>query len=169
VAQVRYDRYSPYFMRPDEYGLQLQPFDFYPLIYPFGDEALGSLAYFFHDTRYDAPHLQALARWMQALWTAVERWRARWSAPERPRLALRRRDGVATVLDTRGEAPAEHELGAAGLAALEALADPRPVTDLAGVLGAGWEAELERLDALGLVWREGGRAMSLVLAADDGD
>jgi ribosomal peptide maturation radical SAM protein 1 len=40
VAQVRYDRYSPYHQRPQEWGLKLRRFDFYPLIYPFSEESL---------------------------------------------------------------------------------------------------------------------------------
>lgn len=29
---IRFDRYSPYFMDPDGFGLQLQPLDFYQLV-----------------------------------------------------------------------------------------------------------------------------------------
>ena len=165
VAQVRYDRYSPYFMQPDEFGLKLQPFDFYSLIYPFGAEQIERMAYFFNDTRYDAPHLAALSKWMQKLWVAVQHWRTGWDAAERPQLAFREQDGRTVVHDTRGGTPRTHDLGDAGLAVLEALANPRPVTDLQAVVGDGWERELQRLDDALLIWREGDRAMSLVLPA----
>src|SRR4051812_2508867 len=44
---VRFDRYSPYFTRAAEYGLELEPYDFYRAIYPFGDESLANMAYYF--------------------------------------------------------------------------------------------------------------------------
>ena len=37
VYPVRFDRYSPYFMKSNEYGLDLRPLDYYSLIYPSAD------------------------------------------------------------------------------------------------------------------------------------
>lgn len=45
---VRFDRYSPYFTKRDEYGLDLKPLDFYRLAFPVvPDKQLHDLAYFF--------------------------------------------------------------------------------------------------------------------------
>lgn len=165
VAQVRFDRYSPYFTKPDEFGLDLTPFAFYSLIYPFDDASLEQMAYFFNDTNWDAPHVQALSKWMAKLWTAVEHWRNRWNSPARPRLMFQRDGERTSVLDTRGEAATSHPLSATAVAVLEALESPRPVANLAAVVGDTWEQELDALDALDLVWREGDRAMSIVMPA----
>ena len=43
-GSVALDRYSPYFTQAREYGLDLAPFDFYSMIYPFPPESLERLA-----------------------------------------------------------------------------------------------------------------------------
>lgn len=45
---VRFDRYSPYYYEAEKYHLDLRPLDFYALIYPFPEEDLRNLAYYFH-------------------------------------------------------------------------------------------------------------------------
>lgn len=49
VARVRYDRFSPYQMRPGDFGLNLVPSRTYPYVYPLSHEALMRLAYSFED------------------------------------------------------------------------------------------------------------------------
>ena len=49
VFPVRFDRYSPYFVQAAHYGLDLHPIDYYELIYPFDEEVLSNLAYYFSD------------------------------------------------------------------------------------------------------------------------
>jgi ribosomal peptide maturation radical SAM protein 1 len=49
VARVRYDRFSPYQMRPGDFGLTLVPSRTYPYVYPLPHEALMRLAYSFED------------------------------------------------------------------------------------------------------------------------
>jgi magnesium-protoporphyrin IX monomethyl ester (oxidative) cyclase len=169
VAQVRYDRYSPYFQRPHEYGLKLRRFDFYPLIYPFGEESLANMAYFFMDENYEAPHLRALSPWMGKLWKAIEHWRSRWRGADgllAPELTLRHEGGEPRVVDTRSGQRLERELTAGQAALLAALDRPRLVADLDGLLGSACAGALAELDEWGLVWREEGRAMSLVQAED---
>lgn len=49
LIRVRYDRFSPYQMRPQEYGLKLEPSRAYSYVYPFPKETLMRLAYSFED------------------------------------------------------------------------------------------------------------------------
>lgn len=167
VAQVRYDRYSPYFQDPESFGLSLSRFDFYPLIYPFSEESLADMAYFFMDQNYDAPHLQALSKWMGKLWQAVQHWHGRWKGTdggERPRLERRSDSGRTLVLDTRSGKPLERDVTGVKATLLDLLATPRPVADLEAKAGPEWQQDLAMLDEWGLIWREGDRAMSLVQA-----
>jgi magnesium-protoporphyrin IX monomethyl ester (oxidative) cyclase len=50
VSRVRYDRFSPYQMRPQDFGLTLKPSRTYPYVYPLAEESLMRLAYSFEDT-----------------------------------------------------------------------------------------------------------------------
>jgi ribosomal peptide maturation radical SAM protein 1 len=47
LSPIQYHRFSPYFYRPEEYGIQLQPYRGYRYIYPFETEVLQNLAYIF--------------------------------------------------------------------------------------------------------------------------
>lgn len=49
VSRVRYDRFSPYHMRPQQYGLRLEPSRAYRYVYPLPQESLMRLAYSFED------------------------------------------------------------------------------------------------------------------------
>jgi ribosomal peptide maturation radical SAM protein 1 len=50
VIRIRYDRFSPYHMRPHDFGLTLEPSRTYPYVYPLSKEALMRLAYSFEDS-----------------------------------------------------------------------------------------------------------------------
>jgi magnesium-protoporphyrin IX monomethyl ester (oxidative) cyclase len=50
VSRVRYDRFSPYHMRPGDFGLTLEPSRAYKYVYPLPREALMRLAYSFEDS-----------------------------------------------------------------------------------------------------------------------
>ena len=50
VSRVRYDRFSPYQMRPHDFGLTLEPSRTYPYVYPLPSESLMRLAYSFEDS-----------------------------------------------------------------------------------------------------------------------
>jgi len=101
---VRFDRYSPYFTRAAEYGLDLTPYAFYSAIYPCDEDALGRIAYYFEDRNYDADYLVRLASWQDRLTAVVERWKQRWAGADggpRAELRLRLEGGSPTVYDTR--------------------------------------------------------------------
>ena len=77
VYPVRFDRYSPYFMKSEEYGLDLHPLDYYSLIYPFPEEALDNLAYYFGDSNSGAEYAQMVSKW-------IGRTKRRWIAGSTP-------------------------------------------------------------------------------------
>lgn len=99
---VRFDRFSPYFTQRAEYGLDLQPMDFYRLAYPaVPDEKLFDLAYYFVDQNL-APYQVNSVEWLQELQGLVASWRESWADGTPPRLALTSDgDGREGVLDTR--------------------------------------------------------------------
>lgn len=99
VAPVRFDRYSPYFTKAAEYGLLLQPFDFYRMTYPFTEADLADLAYYFYDDNVDAPYIADVAAWINPLRAVVGTWRTRWSDLDvRPDLYI---DAAGLLVDTR--------------------------------------------------------------------
>ncbi|MDT4965637.1 MAG: hypothetical protein QOJ64_374 [Acidobacteriota bacterium] len=81
VSRVRYDRFSPYHMRPGDFGLTLEPSRAYSYVYPLPNESLMRLAYSFEDSGLprhmhraisDEPgqnHLQEVVREWNDLWT----------------------------------------------------------------------------------------------------
>jgi ribosomal peptide maturation radical SAM protein 1 len=165
VFPVRFDRYSPYFTQAREYGLDLEPLDFYPLIYPFPPEALEGLAYYFADRNIDAPYFLAVASWIALLRRQQAAWIAAWAAGRPPELCFER-PGSTRIRDSRTGREVIHDVGAAGRQILEALAEPAHLADLPkrpAAAGLDWESEIARLRALGLLFEDGPRLISLVL------
>src|SRR5829696_5707902 len=114
---VRFDRYSPYFVEAEEYKLDLHPLDYYSLIYPFEENDLENMAYFFADTNVDAEYTQTTSRWIGRVREQVTRWVDKWRQPSRatiPKLFFKEeRDGT-IILDTRFGDAIEHDMGAVG-------------------------------------------------------
>lgn len=165
---VRFDRFSPYFTRAESYGLSLSPYAFYSFIYPFTDEVLADVAYFFEDRNYQSQYLSHVAAWQPRLAEAVALWRGRYrGADGKPagRLALER--GGAAVVDTRSGHAVEHRLEAVDADVLEALYlkgwPKEKVPQQVDAPEAAVAEAVERLGALGLLFEENGRLMSLVI------
>ena len=144
---VRFDRFSPYFMQAAEYGLDLEPSDFYSYIYPFSREVLEEMVYFFVDRRYASVYLATMSQWRDRIQEQVVRWHRRWEAADGglpPELYLE----AGAVYDTRSGSLERHDLGPLGMRALSFLAIPRKREDLAEHLGGtdvdGLLAELAR-------------------------
>jgi ribosomal peptide maturation radical SAM protein 1 len=84
-ARVRYDRFSPYHMEPDHYGISLKPFPAYALVYPLPHQELLELAYFFDD---EDPRLRQLKEpGYRDLRRRIDDWQERWAVIP-PMLAL---------------------------------------------------------------------------------
>jgi hypothetical protein len=169
VYPVRFDRFSPYFVQAKEYGLDLRPLDYYSLIYPFDDESLSNLAYYFDDRNVRAPYRIKMTRWIDHMQRPIEYWKMRWSSEDgkTPRPGLHFNGKPNHVYDSRGDQVIEHDVGEVGRRLLDYLAQPRRQKDVAGALGDVGAREVEehmrRLEELGLVFEEGDRVLSLVL------
>jgi len=111
VTQIRYERFSPYHVRPTDFGLELAPNRYYASVYPLSPESLDDLAYFFEDRELlklprtgprsdeeSRPGRRALEQW-------VDHWiRIYWR--ENPIvLSMVEMDGRLKIIDTRPCAP----------------------------------------------------------------
>jgi len=169
VYTVRFDRFSPYHARAESYGLELRPYDFYELVFPFPREALANLAYYFMDHALDAEYLTTVLRWMDPLRGAVERWQRRWAAEAPPVLRFLDPAEGGHLLDSRSGREERIDVGVAGRRILDALATPSDLERLARRLEAPSDRDIERQVARladhDLLFREGDRMLSLVLPA----
>jgi len=167
---VRFDRYSPYFTRADEYGLKLSPYDFYHYVYPFPEESLANLAYYFEDRNYAADYMAEMVAWRDQLSAGCARWTERFQGTDgRPRasLTLAPNDDGAVVLDTRSGERIVHEVSPLAIRILSYIdSNGRRLGDIATHAGAdvaAVTAEVGRLRSRGLVFEEEERMIGLVL------
>ncbi|HEY7419985.1 MAG TPA: RiPP maturation radical SAM C-methyltransferase, partial [Ktedonobacteraceae bacterium] len=105
VFPVRFDRYSPYFMEAERYGLLLYPFDFYAFTFPFSDESLKNMAYYFIDDNFAAEYQIITARWIGKLQDQFSRWQNLWYGDDpqkvHPRLFMKNQDDAVWICDSR--------------------------------------------------------------------
>lgn len=167
---VRFDRYSPYFTRAGEYGLNLEPYDFYSAIYPFPPEALKNVAYYFEDRNYRAAYLNQMVTWQGKLTAGVEAWGRRWKGTDGglpADLYLERRGDGGVVHDTRTGEAVGHEMDELAVRILDLLrGNAWKVAEIARQAGtdeATAASEVSRLRGLGLLFEENDRFCSLVL------
>jgi ribosomal peptide maturation radical SAM protein 1 len=102
VNRVRYDRFSPYHMRPKDFGLTLEPSRAYAYVYPLPQESLMRLAYSFEDSAqpghvHRGVHDQPGRQELQEL---VREWNDRWHSA-RPVLQFRDDGRCLEFFDTR--------------------------------------------------------------------
>ncbi len=102
VNRVRYDRFSPYHMRPGDFGLSLEPSRAYALVYPLPQESLMRLAYSFEDGAqrqhvHRGVHDQPGRRRLQEV---VREWNDLWQT-EKPALKVRDDGQRVHFFDTR--------------------------------------------------------------------
>jgi ribosomal peptide maturation radical SAM protein 1 len=172
---VRFDRFSPYYEQAEEFGLALEPEDFYELTFPFRGADLASFAYYFKDVSTDPAYARHVSTWKEPLIRAVNHWRAHWegSGPK-PRLELvpGSDGGGPVVVDSRGAGSQTYDVPEAATELLGVLEEPlgrdqitgrdAPYRHLAPVLD--WALERQ------LVFVEGSHLMSLVVGpTPDGD
>ncbi|MBW8877590.1 MAG: RiPP maturation radical SAM C-methyltransferase [Acidobacteria bacterium] len=167
---VRFDRYSPYFTRAAEYGLKLSPYDFYRYVYPYSEEVLTNLAYFFEDRNYASEYLSEMVTWRDQLTKGTSRWTERFNGFDgqlKASLTFERRDDGAVVHDTRTGELVLHEMDELeARILLKADSNGLRLADLAGHLhvdAARIAAKADRLRKLGLLFEEGERAISVVV------
>lgn len=166
IFPVRFDRFSPYFEQRDEYQLELEPADFYGLIYPFGPEFVREAAYYFTDVSSHAPYRSYSAKWLRELRGLVASWRQRWTQGSQPVLRVLRSDKGWTVEDTRASVEGiRYLLTDAEADALKWCRRPRKLTALSERVDP---EVLSELHSHGLLFTDRGAAMSLLRFPQEG-
>ncbi len=170
IFSIHFNRYSPYFVRPQDWNLDLHPLDYYEMVYPFGPEAIANIAYDFEDHNFDAPYRQALARWMGRIQDRIRYWQRRWNGDDGglpPQLYFREVDGQSAIHDSRDGVAREIPVSPARRRLLEQLAHPCLLrsleSDLADVPGLDLAADLAWAREHGLLFEEEEKMLSLVL------
>lgn len=170
---VRFDRFSPYFYKAQEYGLDLHALDFYSMVYPFDEADLMNFAYYFADRNIAAEYFVTMAKWIGKVRAKVAEWQARWSDPKfkvPPRLYFK--GNSSTIYDSRSGSALEHQVGPHGKVVLEYLVKPTRIEELVKSFsvtdGFDINQEIAALESKGLVLREGDRLLSLVLGGEHG-
>ncbi|HEY0512177.1 MAG TPA: RiPP maturation radical SAM C-methyltransferase [Thermoanaerobaculia bacterium] len=170
LFSIHFNRYSPYFTRAADFGLDLTPLDYYAMVYPFPPEAIANVAYDFADANLDAEYLLALAKWIDPVREKVQAWQRRWREEDDglpPRLFFAERQGEAWIHDSRSGEAREYPVSPAVHRLLTHLDEPRLVSSLASDLthvdGLDLDRDLAFVRERGLVFPEGEKLMSLVL------
>jgi hypothetical protein len=159
VFPVRFDRFSPYFTSATHYQLQLVPYDYYSLIYPFANHALMNMAYYFRDANVNAQYASDAADWLTALSNIVSRWQGLWAnQPAPPDLSWNRPEEPLAIHDSRSSRVVTHRFSDEECRTLAALAQPMRMEP-----GSADSKSIARPEAARLLFEERGRAMSLVL------
>ena len=112
ITPVIFDRYSVYFNNPEKFGLQLKPYDFYSLIYPWSDETINRMSYKFMNVELTNTTI-AMAQSFRKLEQEINNWKMRWQckgSQERPLLFFREDNGLRKVYDSRSEHAVVYEL-----------------------------------------------------------
>ena len=109
IISIRYDRFSPYHDRPDDWGLNLEPYDAYRHVYPDYRDQYSDIAYFFKKSGISddesSPHIPKENKNMQECLGTIKRWRNYWNLKranglEQPQLTLNS-DPVWNIYDDR--------------------------------------------------------------------
>lgn len=169
---VRFDRYSPYFMKAKEYGLDLHPLDYYSMIYPFPGEALNDLAYYFADVNIGAEYAQTVSQWIGKIREKVNFWYESWqNQDEHPVLLLYKEGEQHMIRDSRSGELNEYPISAVSARILNLMAETKRVGDVNKEFtnGSSIDAakEIAILKEKGLLFEEENRFMSLPLIAAD--
>lgn len=154
VFRVRFDRYSPYYEKAQEFGLELEPLDYYRLTFAYPPQTLADLAYYFADLS-GQQYIDDVLEWQPAMRVEVQEWRSVWGSG-RAGLALHREAGEWVIRDTRSGSPSLIPVTAGEVDVLERLIEP------ARIAGSDLARDLVSLREKGLIFEESDRAMSLV-------
>ena len=164
---VRFDRYSPYFMKPDEYGLDLHPYEFYEQVYPFSKQSLMNFAYYFQDRNYGADYINAMISWLGKLNELMAEWNSRWKSENslcHPELYFTQPN---LIYDSRFGEPTEYEISETARQVLDVLTKPKTLSGLTKSMSdtPAFDAdrEIALLQEKRLLFPEEERYLSLVL------
>jgi hypothetical protein len=167
---IHFNRYSPYHMHPERWGLDLVPIDSYALVFPFPPEAIANIAYEFNDQNLQGDYLQALLRWIDPVQDKVRAWQRMWDeenpAPQ-PHLYMHTKSGETWIYDSRFGDVREYPISPAVRRLLLHLEDTHRIASLAGDLASVEGLDLDRdlafVQERGLLFEEDEKVLSLVL------
>ncbi len=95
-CRLRLDRFNPYYQEPEAYGMvNVRPIAAYHYVYPFPEESLARLAYYFDFDYADGRQPESYTR---VLSEAIEKWHA---LTDSGSLLSLQSDGRLTLYDTR--------------------------------------------------------------------
>jgi ribosomal peptide maturation radical SAM protein 1 len=163
TGRVLADRFSPYFQRPEAYGVRLEPAAAYRFIHPFGESSVRELAYHFHmrsDALDGVEKVVAQMKAEQRIWSEHSRESA---------LYCEDAEGTAAVFEERWGWPRSvRRLGAAESEVLRACWRITSWSRLKAGLGAAFTKEelsaaIERLTELGFLIQENAEFLALPL------
>jgi ribosomal peptide maturation radical SAM protein 1 len=169
VFKVRVDRFSPYFMQPQQYGLSLQPKEFYRFVYPFEDRSLFDLAYYFDDEQAEeAAYAAAASKWQPILHRLISAWNKVWHVEDiatRPALFVQRHGTRYHLHDSRNGDVIEREVCRETFEAMKLLVSPTRLPDVIEKLEAtgckNASTVIDELRAQRLLFEEGDRVIGL--------
>jgi ribosomal peptide maturation radical SAM protein 1 len=168
VFPVRFDRYSPYYTRSNDYLLNLRPMDFYTYAYPFSEEEIANLAYYFVDSNILAQYQQTMIEMLGDLTHLVDAWKEQWNkhhSGTKPQLYLM--DDQQGIYDSRFKETKEHLLSDEQINMLTYLEQPCLLEDCVRKFSHLSEpkalAVIAELESRGLLFKEGERFLSLVM------
>jgi magnesium-protoporphyrin IX monomethyl ester (oxidative) cyclase len=90
VSFIQFNRFSPYQMRPRDFGIDLSPDRAYSYVYPWDEKAIGDFAYFFDDYSADreqiemSQHCDLKRPGLAAVRRAFLLWQQEWSGRMHP-------------------------------------------------------------------------------------
>jgi ribosomal peptide maturation radical SAM protein 1 len=163
VGRVRADRFSPYFTRPEKYGVTLSPLPAYKYVFPWPEDQVRRLAYHFS---MSSEALAAAEDYTREAAAAVRRWRDE----EGKNCLYCHDDGAAieVVRERGGEEDLRLSLSGAAAAVYRHCWRSRTRAQIGRALGGRFtdaeiDAALRELDDHGILLREGHRSLSLAL------
>jgi ribosomal peptide maturation radical SAM protein 1 len=180
AISIRFDRYSPYFTRAAEYGLDLAPFAFYELVYPWSKESLQSLAYYFEDQNPQPDYRVLANKWLGKMRAQVEQWKrawlprgetqmvwGKWYHPNLPKLLFKQQGDETLIHDSRSGKLVRYQIRETTKQILQYLDQSHKKADLLKQFNHLSPAEIEQeiafLQDRGLLFEDDERFMSLVL------
>jgi ribosomal peptide maturation radical SAM protein 1 len=98
-SKFRLSRYSPYFQEADRYGItDIQPLPMYRMIYPFDQDTIRKLVYFFE---HDYSDKRIVSEYTNDLKKRINEWKYLWQEREIPILNLAFAKDMIIIRDTR--------------------------------------------------------------------
>ncbi|MCH2171885.1 RiPP maturation radical SAM C-methyltransferase [Myxococcota bacterium] len=168
---IRYDRFSPYFMSSEDYGLELVPYETRSTIYPVDEDALADLSYFFENRNTDG-HVADRPGARKLIDVSTE-WTKRFFGEIRPILSMVEKQDMIEIFDSRPCSTARRvELTGLEAAIYRACEPARAESKVAeavykatGVMPNDSEVALalESLDERFLILRVHGKVLSLAI------